>query len=242
MIDHVSQPAAFEESWNPYQQNALPVFRFVPEQSHPQLSRISVNMENPWKIEQACIWYLCEKFGLGDQNAQIRQHQIARSSYDSIRTLISTRTTDQGVVYDISKVAVDLLCRTSGLSNYVYAVGANVPMEQVLHWRLSPSLKTRLAITKPFSPTPLQYTTPDYPIVIDFINWPTIRDQLIIKLGSYDLDQLIIDIVANTVIELPEARAAVNIHDTFVAHIWSNISANNTPECVTSALISFLGI
>jgi len=70
---------------------------------------------------------------------------------------------------------------------------------------------------EPFRPTPLQYRTTDYPIAIDFINWPSVRNQLIIELGSYDLDQVVADIVSDTV---PEMRAAINIHDMFFARVF----------------------
>ncbi|KAJ5949901.1 hypothetical protein N7454_001485 [Penicillium verhagenii] len=87
-------------------------------------------------------------------------------------------------------------------------------MEMVVQWRLTRSLEDRLAIPDPFRPTPLQLNT-DYPICIDFLNWPTIRDQLIMQKDDGDFTLLMRDIVMNTVIEFPALNASVNIHDLY---------------------------
>jgi hypothetical protein len=87
-------------------------------------------------------------------------------------------------------------------------------MELVVQWRLTRSLEDRLAIPDPFRPTPLQLNT-DYPICVDFLNWPTIRDQLIMQKDDGDFTLLMRDIVMNTVIEFPALNASVNIHDLY---------------------------
>jgi hypothetical protein len=91
-------------------------------------------------------------------------------------------------------------------------------MERVVQWRLTRSLEDRLAIPDPFRPTPLQLNS-DYPICIDFLNWPSIRDQLIMQNYDCGLALLMRDIVMNTVIEFPALNASVNIHDLFYDRI-----------------------
>jgi hypothetical protein len=53
----------------------------------------------------------------------------------------------------------------------------------------------------------------------------TYESKLIFKLGTYDLDRVIADIVANTVIEIPEMNAAINIHDRFFTKIFSKTTS-----------------
>jgi hypothetical protein len=106
-------------------------------------------------------------------------------------------------------------------------------MEMVMRWRMYPTPATRNAIPEPFRPTPLQYISPKYTLLIDFVNWPSIRDQLILQAGNYDLDQIIKDIVRNTVVEVPELSMALNVHDFFSTKIisqglpWSNDENNS---------------
>lgn len=88
-----------------------------------------------------------------------------------------------------------------------------------MRWRLAPSLANRACIPAPFCPTPLQYTTQDHSLVIDFVNWPSIRDQLILHRGEYDLDALIEDIVKGTVIDMPSVGSSFNVRDLFMTHI-----------------------
>lgn len=98
-----------------------------------------------------------------------------------------------------------------------------------MRWRLAPSPQNRNAIPEPFRPTPLQYTTRKYPVVIDFINWSSIRDQLILNLGSYDFDALIRDLVLNTVVDVPAFGLALNVRDVFMTRIegQNGLGGNN---------------
>lgn len=232
LMDEISlvtpDPSQHQVIWNPYQPDLMSQARFVQQEEGHEFPRFTVVGQNSWRIEQASLWYLSERFGIRDP--AVGTHQNARSCYDTTRLSLARlqQDSDRLIVSDVAKMAVNVMCRTSGFTEYIYGVGANEPMEQVFQWRLSPSTHTRLAIMEPFRPTPLQYMTTDYPIAIDMVNWPTIRDQLIFKLGSYDFDQVIADIVANTVIELPEVRAAVNIHDTFFTRVWSKAAAAYT--------------
>jgi hypothetical protein len=75
--------------------------------------------------------------------------------------------------------------------------------------------------------TALQVMSFDHPAAIDFINWSSIRDQLIFKAGKYNLDRMVNDIVSDTVIDIQQFRAPINIHDTFITHVFSFSTAGS---------------
>jgi len=62
-----------------------------------------------------------------------------RSCYNPTRVAISKFGADYKLISDVAKLAVKLMCRMSGFTEYVYGVGANDPMEQFFQWRLGPS-------------------------------------------------------------------------------------------------------
>lgn len=185
----------------------------------------NIRVERTQKIEEACITYLSQKLGLLSL-PQLLHSPGQLAHIDSIRTAIATVDHDSGVIADVVKIGVDLMARSSGFSAYIYGVGANECMERILRWRCSPSQTNRMNVPEPFRPTPLQYMSFDHPIAIDFINWPSIRDQLIFKAGTYDLPKMIDDIVSNTVIDIPQFRASINIHDTFITRVFSYSASN----------------
>jgi hypothetical protein len=41
----------------------------------------------------------------------------------------------------------------------------------------------------------------------------------IFKRGEVDVTALVEDIIANTVVEIPEFRAAINVHDAFITRV-----------------------
>lgn len=127
------------------------------------------------------------------------------------------------MVERLASVAVEVIGALAGLQPYIYGVHFSKYMEYVMRWRISNRLEDRLAIPVPFRPTPLQAATPDHPMVIDFINWPSIRDHMILYSASLDLDAMSRDIVLNTVIELPHKQVAVNIYELFFTHILPTI-------------------
>jgi hypothetical protein len=94
-------------------------------------------------------------------------------------------------------------------------------MESILKWRLSPTLANRIAILEPHQPTQLQHSTSNYPLSIDLVCWPSIRDQLIFLLGNQaiDLEEILEDLFVSTVIEQPELGASANPYDIFLTHI-----------------------
>ncbi|CAI0651602.1 unnamed protein product [Colletotrichum noveboracense] len=106
------------------------------------------------------------------------------------------------LVSKLASIAVEVIGALAGLEPYIYGVTTN-PV--------------------PFRPTPLQSATPFHPVVIDFINWPSIRDQMILYSSKLDLDAMSRDIVLNTVVDLPGKRVSVNIHDVFFNHILPRV-------------------
>lgn len=70
-----------------------------------------------------------------------------------------------------------------------------------------------MAIPEPFRPTPLQDASTSHPIIIDFITWPSIRDQMILHQDSLDLDLLCQELTLHAVIEIPEKEIAVGVYD-----------------------------
>jgi len=212
-------------AWNDFplaDSHYLSTYEFVREDRRCGGQKFFVVGENNWRIEEACLCYLARHYNIRGLEPSMDGPRRYISHYDALRTAISGLDFDDGVVADVAKLAVDILCKTSGFSAYIYGVGANKDMEKVFRWRLSPSARNRLLIPEPFQPTPLQYMRNcDYSVAIEFVNWPSIRDQLIFRAGTYDLDTVVADIVANTVIEIPERRVAINIHDTFFTKIFA---------------------
>ena len=100
-------------------------------------------------------------------------------------------------------------------------------MELVMRWRIAPSTANRLAIPEPFRPTPLQSMNCDHSLMIDFVNWPTLRDQLILYGTCIDLDVVVRDIVTNTVIDIPQMQVALNILDLFQNKVLANIGTDS---------------
>ncbi|KAF7552865.1 hypothetical protein G7Z17_g4041 [Cylindrodendrum hubeiense] len=80
-------------------------------------------------------------------------------------------------------------------------------------WRLCNTTEFRIAIPEPFRPTPLQDASAFYPIIIDFITWPSIRDQMILHRDSLDLDLLCQELTLHAVIEIPEKEVAIGVYD-----------------------------
>ncbi|KAF2802837.1 uncharacterized protein BDZ99DRAFT_468777, partial [Mytilinidion resinicola] len=117
------------------------------------------------------------------------------------------------------------MVRIGEQSPYVYGTGANEVMEKVFRWRCTPSLQNRRAIPEPFRPTTLQTMSMNHPNIIDFINWGCIRDQLIYKHGTYDMEQMFTDLLLNTVIEIPQFQVSINILDTFIQIVFSTTAA-----------------
>lgn len=99
-------------------------------------------------------------------------------------------------------------------------------MFHIMRWRLSPTPANYMAIPVPYRPTFLQCNMSNYALTIDFIAWPTIRDQLIQHTQTCDIDQIIRDIVFHTVFELPEKEVAINVLDFFQSKILDSNTTN----------------
>lgn len=67
----------------------------------------------------------------------------------------------------------------------------------------------------PFRPTPLQAKQLHDYWSIDLINWPDIRDQIMLEQNQCDYDALIKDTILHSVIEQPHLGVAVGVMDIF---------------------------
>lgn len=113
-----------------------------------------------------------------------------------------------------------------------------------MRWRIAPTTANRLAIPDPFRPTPLQYMNSNHKhhLSIDFINWPSLRDQLILQYQTPNLEQVISDIVLNTVIDIPQMQIAINILDLFHNKVQPKMASVPSPVSalydITTSVIS----
>ena len=191
-------------------------------------------------IEKTCVLYICRMLDM-----PVDEHQLnVYSSMAALKQKYSDQVANQ-VVADLAEIAVRLMCSLSGMSEYVYGVvspthtqalriiilsntlvakGASEVMEYVLRWRISPTVANRLAIPEPFRPTPLQYSKTNYSLSIDMINWPTLRDQLILYSDESNIDEIVYDVVLNTVIEIPQMQISLNVLDLFQSRILPKLS------------------
>jgi len=173
------------------------------------------------QIEDGCISYL-------RKTATPQSEQNLEIGFECPNSNTSQRASGAcpNLLAEVSKVGVYLMVRIGGQSPYVYGTGANEVMEKVLRWRCNPSLQNRRAIPEPFRPTTLQTMSMDHPNIIDFLNWPCIRDQLIYKFGTYDIEQIFSDLLLNTVIEIPQFQVSINILDTFISRVFNTTSSS----------------
>ncbi|CAG9981253.1 unnamed protein product, partial [Clonostachys byssicola] len=88
----------------------------------------------------------------------------------------------------LASVAIRLISELSGLGILIYGSDFHRSLQRILFWRLSNNLESKLGVPEPFQPTPLQYSLMNYPVIIDFIPWASIRDQLILSRHILDLD------------------------------------------------------
>lgn len=195
-----------------------------------EIPTFSVSLGKSWKIEEACLLYLAHELGISDSSASPSVSLNERTRYNSLRSHIASARNSEELILDVARVGTDMMAKSSGFSDYVYGIGANSVMEKVLRFRLCPTADNRAAIPEPFAPTALQIMNINYPIGIDWLNWPSIRDQCLLKADFIDFGQLCADIVANTVIEIPEFGIAVNIHDTFFTRVFRNAAESNLAE------------
>jgi len=182
------------------------------------------------KIEEACVTYISQMLGLPGNKGRVD----FAVCLDSLKETYMEKVGMQ-CVSDLAAIAVYLLAVFAGIDSYIYGVTANEPMELVMRWRINPTLENRLAIPEPFRPTPLQFSTPKHPLAIDFVNWPSIRDQLILQANHCDLDRVIQDIVLNTVVEIPQHRVALNILDLYIHKVLPRDRSHDVSNSATLA-------
>ncbi|OCK83369.1 hypothetical protein K432DRAFT_347304 [Lepidopterella palustris CBS 459.81] len=192
----------------------------IPNMSFDNLKTIAITSATTFsdKMGNACRRYLAQVLGSGAVEAG---HNGDES------TALTTENMSVRLVRQLAATAVYLFSAFSGMEAYVYGVDAAPYMDRVMRWRISNTVANRLAVPEPFRPTPLQYNSLDHPIVIDFINWPTLRDQLIIHGHAIDYDTVIRDIVLNTVVEIEHRKIAINVYDIFHNRILSSSSRSS---------------
>jgi hypothetical protein len=103
-------------------------------------------------------------------------------------------------------------------------------IEKILRWRIVPSPENRDAIDEPFRPTPLQQLVRDRHPTIDFIHWSELRDQLIIYMGAYNMQTLIIDTLQFLVRDVPELNISIPVMEFYNALAASSNSSDYTPS------------
>ncbi|KAK7204238.1 hypothetical protein BZA70DRAFT_268638 [Myxozyma melibiosi] len=172
-------------------------------------------------VEEAGVIYLASLCGF--RLNEPRSEHVKQIS-DPIEALKAEylSVVDTQAVHDVAKIAINLITSYGGLRSYVYGVGGNEIMESIMRWRLCPSLAFRRAIPEPFCPTAVQFLSPRHSLLIDFIDWGTIRDQLILRAGTYDLDTTLRELFLNTVVEIDSLKVAINILDLFKTKIYPN--------------------
>ncbi|KAL7916779.1 hypothetical protein GGI35DRAFT_485940 [Trichoderma velutinum] len=117
----------------------------------------------------------------------------------------------------VAAAAIRFLSRAAGIEPYVYHTGRANYLEKIIRWRLSTIPDDGTAIPRAFAPTRLQHRqnagAAPHHLLVDFICWPEIRDQVILNVANLDLDDLQRDIVLNTVLEAPQYGVALGVFD-----------------------------
>lgn len=120
----------------------------------------------------------------------------------------------------LSSAAARLLFSWTRMDDFVHCLGLEDLHESVIRWRLEPNATNRSAIREPFRPTELQsivIITAKYSPWLDFIPWPELRDQVLLRKGLIDPAKVLQDILDNLVLELPNLGVAVSKSALFVA-------------------------
>ncbi|KAH7121839.1 hypothetical protein B0J13DRAFT_158984 [Dactylonectria estremocensis] len=152
------------------------------------------------KVEAACRRYVAEA---AHANIPTSTDLLApRSSYNQAQ-----------IIQEIASAGVNVIASLSGLTTYIYGSNFYRCLERILQWRLCNTPESRMAIPEPFRPTPLQDASKSHPIIIDFITWPSIRDQMLVQHDRVNLDLLCQELTLHAVIEIPEKKIAIGVYD-----------------------------
>ncbi|EXJ90173.1 hypothetical protein A1O3_03242 [Capronia epimyces CBS 606.96] len=170
-------------------------------------------------VEWGCIIYVLQMLNIPINADNIGAPVALQQQYVH-------RVTDQ-MVANLAAIATNVLGVFAGLDAYVYGVGAGELIECIMRWRIKPTTANRLAIPEPYRPTPLQYSEGmRHPLVIDLINWPRLRDQLILLSRRSKIDDIIDDIVLHTVIEVRQIRVSLGVVDLFYSRVFPNMDCS----------------
>jgi hypothetical protein len=70
----------------------------------------------------------------------------------------------------------------------------------------------------------------DHPIIIDFIMWPSVRDQMILRKEELDLDTLASDLTLHAVVDVPEKGISIGVYDFIANSSVSSWQIIDTPS------------
>lgn len=68
----------------------------------------------------------------------------------------------------------------------------------------------------------------NYPVIIDFIPWASIKDQLILSRHILDLDVVCRELTLHAVVELPERGVAVRVYDSLLRSAMNSQAFNGS--------------
>jgi hypothetical protein len=138
---------------------------------------------------------------------------------------------DDGTLNDLVRLAVRLIVNLSPSGIYIQiTVGfeevflikvylSNIGqdaiknVEAILRWRLNPTPSNTTMLPPHLQPTEIQKQYPDRHPYLDFVPWPSLRDQLILSQNTYDIPTLMIDLLHNTVREVQDCFASFPVLD-----------------------------
>ncbi|KAH0558850.1 hypothetical protein GP486_004514 [Trichoglossum hirsutum] len=148
---------------------------------------------------------------------------------------------DHMTLTDLCRIAFRIILRASTLEKYVYAGGTVPVLEKILRWRIAPTTENRDAIDEPFRPTPLQQLVRDRHPTIDFIHWGEVRDQLIIYMGAYNMQTVMMDSLQYLVRDVPELNIAIPVVEFYNAITASLDSSDlSSPEPIIPSYNPFV--
>jgi hypothetical protein len=111
-------PNSTTQDWDIF--SSVRFFTQTEQNSSPPFFNV---VNETWKIEEACLWYLAPKLGITGIDTSRDSPAHERSKYASLRAAIArVDTSTSGIVADVAKVGVELMCHRSGFSEYVYGL------------------------------------------------------------------------------------------------------------------------
>ncbi|KAH7121467.1 hypothetical protein EDB81DRAFT_229544 [Dactylonectria macrodidyma] len=169
----------------------------------------------------------------------------SKTSFASKVEAACKRYNQEQIIQEIASAGVNVIASLSGLTTYIYGSKFFRCLERILQWRLWNTPESRMAIPEPFRPTPLQVASKSHPIIIDFITWPSIRDQMLVHHDRVDLDLLCQELTLHAVIEVPEKKIAIGVYD-YVQNVMivqeKEAASESTSTCLEDLNWTYLNV